>query len=79
MRGWLADIALKFAEGAQRRAERTKDGRWRIRWVRRSMFWSDLRIWISGLGKWSDLRQASARRLARTAGIYVIHQARRPS
>lgn len=72
MRNYPADIAFWLAERALRRAERTSSAAWRIRWQRRSWFWSDVECWLAGLGDWRTLRARRRRRIRPLA--HTIHE-----
>ena len=59
MRGFIADLALDLSTRCVNHAEREREPRLRLYWLRRSDFWDDIRLWVSGLGEWHQLRQAS--------------------
>ena len=60
IRGVISDLPLGLSQRAQRRADEfPEDSSDRLYWLRRSDFWDDLRLWVSGLGEWHQLRQAS--------------------
>jgi hypothetical protein len=49
VRALIADLAFRLARRAQRRAERSRNPVWRIRWARRARLWHDLECRLSGL------------------------------
>lgn len=73
MRQFLADAAYWLAYRSLRRAERTGTVAWKIRWLRRSEFWSDVECWIAGLGAWRDLRQRRVRSRQAAARRIDLH------
>ena len=70
MRALLGDVARFFAERAVNHARRSNDVAWRIRWLRRSLFWSDVDEWISGLRRWKVLKATRERRISSL--LYVV-------
>lgn len=61
MRSFLADAAYWLAYRSLRRAGMSGTVAWKIRWLRRSEFWSDVECWFAGLGSWRTLRERRRR------------------
>jgi hypothetical protein len=57
VRDLLSDFFFWLAKRAQLRAERSTSAVWKIRYRRRSEFYSDVECWLAGLGTWKQLRR----------------------
>lgn len=61
MRQKLADLFHWLSVRACNRAVKTTSAVWKLRWLRRSEFWSDCECWIVGLDSWKNLRSRRRR------------------
>jgi hypothetical protein len=78
LRDLLSDFALTLSERAEKHAEDApRTSELRLWFMRRSDFWEDVRIWMSGTGSWADLRARSA--IRHRHRLNRITRARRPS
>lgn len=55
MRNLLGDLAFNIACRLQRKAENMSDKARSDSYARRSWFWHDVSVWISGLDTWERL------------------------